>query len=83
MYKRIIVVLCALLCAAAYAQPRFYEQEHPGAPVVVASGFFLFGHCNTKCKELRCPDLDACGKACNDNKGTISMCPKVEGAGKK
>lgn len=27
---------------------------------------------------MRCPDTKACYKACVDNKGTVSMCPKAE-----
>jgi hypothetical protein len=76
MRKLTVGVLCAFLCATLYAQPWQTNSEGSGAPIVVASGFFLLGHCTKKCKEMRCSNMDVCERACSDNKGTISKCPR-------
>ncbi len=82
MYKLIVGALCASMSVSLYAQPQ-YGVNGNGEALRVASGFFLFGHCKKKCDELRCPDAEACNKACVDNKGTVTMCPKVEEKAKK
>ena len=78
MYQLLVAMFCASLSATIHAQPQYDVNPGRDAPLVVASGFVLLGHCNKKCEELRCPDQNACNKLCNENKGTVTICPKAE-----
>ena len=81
MYKLIVGVFCASLSVTLYAQPQSNVNQAPRAEVV-AGGSVYWAHCNQRCNELRCSDKKACNKSCLENKGSISMCPKVPEAAK-
>ena len=80
MGKSIAVMFFALLSATATAQSQHDPNESP--KMLLASGAVYWAHCDKRCDELSCPDKKACYKACVDNKGTVSMCPKLEVKGK-
>jgi hypothetical protein len=82
MYRLLLAVFCASLSVTIQAQPQDGSSAGRGAPLVVASGFVLLGHCTKKCEDMRCPDQNSCNKWCNENKGTLTMCPKAEAAKK-
>jgi hypothetical protein len=76
MHKLIVVTFCALLSATLYAQPQSSANQSP--KILLASGSVYWAHCDSKCKDLRCPDQSACNKACIENKGTLTFCPKAQ-----
>jgi len=81
MHKLIVGTLCAFLSATVCAQSQSSANQSP--KILLASGAVYWAHCDQRCKkELACPDRDACYKACVENKGTITMCPKAEGKAK-
>lgn len=80
MGKSIAILFFALLSATATAQSQHDANE--SSKILLASGAVYWAHCDKRCDELRCPDKKACYKACVDNKGTIAMCPGVQGKGK-
>jgi hypothetical protein len=80
MHKLIAVTLCVFLSATAFAQTQSNANQSPN--ILLASGAVYWAHCDKRCEELKCPDTKACYKACVDNKGTVSMCPRVEGKAK-
>jgi len=81
MHKLIVGTFFALLSATLYAQPQSSANQSP--KILLASGAVYWAHCDQRCsKELHCPDRDACYKSCVENKGTVSMCPGVQGKAK-
>ena len=80
MHKLIVGMFFFFLSATLYAQ--FQSGSNRSTNILVASGAVYWAHCDKRCEELRCPGRDACYKACVENKGTVSMCPKVEQQGK-
>ena len=80
MHKLIVGTFCAFLSATLYAQSQGSPNQSPR--ILLASGAVYFAHCDSKCKDLRCPDQNACTLACKENKGTVSMCPRGPGKGK-
>ncbi len=80
MHKLIVGTFCALLSTTLYAQSQ--SSPNQNANILLASGAVYWAHCDKRCDELKCSDAKACYKACVDNKGTVSMCPRVEGKAK-
>ncbi len=77
MHQLIVGTFCALLSATACAET--HSGANQSSKMLLASGAVYWAHCDKTCKELRCPDRDACYKSCVDNKGTVTICPKAEG----
>ena len=75
MHKLIVGTFCAFLSATLYAQSQSNANQRPG--ILLASGAVYWAHCDATCKDLRCPDQNACNKACIENKGTVAMCPRA------
>jgi hypothetical protein len=80
MCKLIVATFFFFLSATLYAQSQSGSNQSP--TILLASGAVYWAHCDKRCEELHCPSRDACYKACVENKGTVSMCPKVEQKGK-
>ena len=81
MHKLIVGMFCAFLTATVCAQTQ--SSANPSPKILLASGAVYWAHCDQRCgKELHCPDRDACYKSCVENKGTVSMCPGVQGKAK-
>ena len=80
MHKLIVGTFCAFLSTSLYAQPQSNSNQSPN--ILLASGAVYWAHCDKRCEELKCPDTKGCYKACVENKGTVSMCPRVEGKAK-
>jgi len=76
MYRLMVGTFCVFLSATVCAQTQSSPNQSP--KILVASGAVYWAHCDSRCKELRCPDQNACNKACIENKGTVAMCPRVE-----
>jgi len=80
MRKLMVGTLFAFVSASVCAQSQGSTNQSP--KLLLASGAVYWAHCDKRCDELRCPDTKACYKACVDNKGTIAMCPGVQGTKK-
>lgn len=80
MHKSIVGTLCALLSATVCAQSQ--SDSNQSTRILLASGAVYWAHGDKRCDELRCLDKKVCYKACVENKGTVSMCPRSEGKAK-
>jgi hypothetical protein len=80
MVKLLVGTFFLFLSATLCAQSQ--SGSNRSTNILLASGAVYWAHCDKRCEELRCPNRDACYKACVENKGTVLMCPKVEQPGK-
>jgi hypothetical protein len=80
MQRLIVGALCVFLSSTLCAQSQ--DSANQSSNILVASGAVYIAHCDSKCKDMRCPDQAACANACKENKGTMSMCPRAAEKGK-
>lgn len=80
MLKLLVGTFCALLFTTASAESQ--SSANQNSKIFVASGAVYWSHCDKRCDELKCSDKKICYNACVENKGTVSMCPAVQGKGK-
>lgn len=80
MHKLIVGSFCAFLFTTAFAEPPSAINQN--SKILLASGAVYWAHCDKRCDELKCADKKICYNACVENKGTVSMCPGVQGKNK-